>query len=246
MLRRKTIAPHICARCPRHAVHAWLAMRARVACTTCIGDDRNSCNRGLTFRPGHAGMPATRSGNSREEGRVALAGSGAFRVPRAQSIAFTEFRSAGAVLHLSPRGDRSPRPFFFHSVSAPCGGMGPCHLLGATSVRHRKLLQRLVRPASGGGDHQPRPAAPLSARNAGPAPPGRGDRAPRDEKMCGFPVGMLGDVYVAGGGLLPERAIAASEHSFDDFAARIAWQFRDQFHHLGAFIAGHSAVQPQP
>jgi len=55
----------------------------------------------------HAVGPTTNSGgNSLRHGRVALAGSRAFSCPRAQPFAFTEFRSAGAVLRLSPRGDR--------------------------------------------------------------------------------------------------------------------------------------------
>lgn len=44
--------------------------------------------------------------NNENERRVALAGSGAFRVPCAQPLAFTEFHSTGAVLRISPRGDR--------------------------------------------------------------------------------------------------------------------------------------------
>ena len=77
-----------------HALHAPVATRIHVVLSPAAG-------------AAHAVMPTTTpEGNSRRHGRVAPTGAGAFRVPRAQPFASTEFRSAGAVLRLSPRGDR--------------------------------------------------------------------------------------------------------------------------------------------
>jgi len=107
-----------------HALHASVSTRIRKPGSEPLVQFTLSCPRQLT--PGIAGGRGALHWPDRVR----------FRVPRAQPFAFTEFRSAGAVLRLSPRGDRMhpilPRP------------------LRASTLRRRSPLppaSRSIRPA---------------------------------------------------------------------------------------------------
>lgn len=176
---------------PRH-MHAWLAMRARIARTARIRWMWFHEVLGPATGAAHAVRTGTNpGGNSLRHGRVVLARSGASSCPPGSTLCLRGVPFGWSRAAPPPRGDRTHPILLLFCLrrQGVCDGMARAHLPHTAFGRHRELFNALsmrswsrsaprstagnlpgsgrrVRPARGGGDLQPSAdTSPVTSRS---------------------------------------------------------------------------------